>query len=100
MGVIGNKFRTAFLRITIPLAYGFAFGHAFIFFRLPLVMFFCALTSAPCYCITIPVVFHYVFMLLNVVAVLIVLKFIKGMIKFAVLAILALAALYMAGVFN
>ena len=35
-----------------------------------------------------------------VVGALLVLKFIKGMIKFAVLAVLILGALYVAGVFN
>ena len=34
------------------------------------------------------------------IAALLVLKFIKGMIKFAVLAVIVLVGLYMAGVFN
>ncbi len=39
-------------------------------------------------------------LVVGVIAALLVLKFIKGMIKFAVLAVLILVALFMAGVFN
>jgi hypothetical protein len=39
-------------------------------------------------------------LIVGVVAALLVLKFIKGMIKFAVLGVLILVALFMAGVFN
>ena len=39
-------------------------------------------------------------LIVGVIAALLVLKFVKGMIKFAVLAVLIVAALYMAGVFN
>ena len=39
-------------------------------------------------------------LIVGVIAAFLVFKFIKGMIKFAVLAVLVLVALYMAGVFN
>ena len=39
-------------------------------------------------------------LVVGVIAALLVLKFIKGMIKFAVLGVLVLAALFMAGAFN
>ncbi len=39
-------------------------------------------------------------LVVGVIAALLVLKFIKGMIKFAVLAVLILVALFMTGVFN
>jgi hypothetical protein len=39
-------------------------------------------------------------LIVGVIAALLVFKFVKGMIKFAVLAVVVLAALYMAGVFN
>ncbi len=38
--------------------------------------------------------------LVGLVAAFLVFKFVKGMIKFAVLAVLVLGALYLAGVFN
>ena len=39
-------------------------------------------------------------LLVGLVAAFLVFKFVKGMIKFAVLAVLVLGALYLAGVFN
>jgi hypothetical protein len=39
-------------------------------------------------------------LIVGVIAALLVLKFIKGMVKFAVLGVLILVALFMAGVFN
>ena len=39
-------------------------------------------------------------LIVGVIAALLVFKFVKGMIKFAVLAVLLVVALYLAGVFN
>ena len=77
--MVGNKLWAAFFCIIICFAYGFAFGHALIFFGLPLVMFFCAFASALCDGIIIPVIFHHIFMLLYLVAIIIMLQFIKVM---------------------
>src|SRR5687767_13265368 len=79
MGVVTNKLWPAFCCITICFADWFSFGHSFIFFALPLVMFFGALASALCNGIAITVIVHDVFMLLYFVTIIIMLQFTQVM---------------------
>src|SRR5829696_3949418 len=80
MGMVGDKFWPGrSFCIIACFAYAFAFGHAFIFFPLPAVMFFGALASAFGNGITVAVIFHYTVMLLYLFAIIIILQFFQVM---------------------